>query len=96
MAKLDAIQLQIGLPLNIDQITGQNKFEGQCHIPKIVAKMAILWPKIASATLAKLHLLVLDFGFWATTKNYAQIFGTCPGHHGQLISQNCVLPKIRV
>ena len=33
MAKLDAIQLQIGLPLNIDQITGKNKVEGQCHIP---------------------------------------------------------------
>ena len=48
IAKLDAIQLQIGLPLNIDQITGQNKFEGQRHIPKNVAKMAILWPKIAS------------------------------------------------
>ena len=28
--------------------------------------------------------------------NYPQIVGTCPGHPGQLISQNCVLPKIRV
>ena len=51
MAKLDAIQLLIDLPLNIDPNAGQNKFEG--HIPKNVAKMAILWPKIASATLAR-------------------------------------------
>ena len=29
------------------------------------------------------------------TQNYSQIIGTCPGHHGQLISQNCVLTKIR-
>ena len=29
------------------------------------------------------------------TRNYSQIIGTCPGHHGQLISQNCVLTKIR-
>ena len=31
--------------------TRQNKFEG--HISKNVAKMAILWPKIASATVAR-------------------------------------------
>ena len=30
------------------------------------------------------------------TQNYPQIVGTCPGHHSQLISQNFVLPKIRV
>ena len=29
------------------------------------------------------------------TQNYSQITGICPGHHGQLISQNCVLTKIR-
>ena len=29
------------------------------------------------------------------TQNYSQIIDTCPGHHGQLISQNCVLTKIR-
>ena len=29
------------------------------------------------------------------TQNYPQIVGTCPGHHGQLISQNCVFTKIR-
>ena len=29
------------------------------------------------------------------TQNYSQIIGTCPGHHGLLISQNCVLTKIR-
>ena len=29
------------------------------------------------------------------TQNYSQIIGTCPGHHGQLISQNCVVTKIR-
>ena len=29
------------------------------------------------------------------TKNYPQVVGTCSGHHGQLISQNCVLKKIR-
>ena len=29
------------------------------------------------------------------TKNYPQVVGTCSGHHGQLISQNCVLIKIR-
>ena len=28
-------------------------------------------------------------------KNYPQVVGTCSGHHGQLISQNCVLTKIR-
>ena len=56
---------------------------------------------------AKLYLLALDFGFWAPfllqgltwamlylwTQNYPQILGICPG---QLISQNCVLTKIRV
>ena len=29
------------------------------------------------------------------TKNYPQVVGTCSGHHGQLISQNCVPTKIR-
>ena len=29
------------------------------------------------------------------TQNYPQVVGTCPGHHGQLMSQNCVLTKIR-
>ena len=29
------------------------------------------------------------------TQNYPQVVGTCPGHHGQLISQNCVLTKTR-
>ena len=57
----------------------------------------------------KLYLLVLCIGFlapfllrgltWAMlyvwTKNYPQVVGTCSGHHGQLISQNCVLTKIR-
>ena len=57
----------------------------------------------------KLYLLVLYIGFlapfllrgltWAMlyvwTKNYPQVVGTCSGHHGQLISQNCVLTKIR-
>ena len=50
MAKLDAIQLYISLPLNIDPNAGQNEFKG--HISKNVAKMAILLPKVASATLA--------------------------------------------
>ena len=27
------------------------------------------------------------------TQNYSQIIGTCPGHYGKLISQNCVLKK---
>ena len=58
---------------------------------------------------AKLHLLALEFGFWGPfllqgltwamlylwTQNYSQIIGTCPGHHGQFISQNYVLTKIR-
>ena len=58
---------------------------------------------------AKLYLFVLYIGFlapfllrgltWAMlyvwTKNYPQVVGTCSGHHGQLISQNCVLTKIR-
>ena len=58
---------------------------------------------------SKLYLLVLYIGFlapfllrgltWAMlyvwTKNYPQVVGTCSGHHGQLISQNCVLTKIR-
>ena len=57
----------------------------------------------------KLYLLVLYIGFlapfllrgltWAMlyvwTKNYPQVVGTCSGHHGQLISQNCVPTKIR-
>ena len=38
-------------PFNIDQNVWQNKFKG--HISKNVAKMAILWPKKASATLAR-------------------------------------------
>ena len=49
-AELDVIQLKIGLPLNIDPNGGQNKFGG--HISKIVAKMTILSPKIASAASA--------------------------------------------
>ena len=58
---------------------------------------------------SKLYLLVLYIGFlapfllrgltWAMlyvwTKNYPQVVGTCSGNHGQLISQNCVLTKIR-
>ena len=58
---------------------------------------------------SKLYLLVLYIVFlapfllrgltWAMlyvwTKNYPQVVGTCSGHHGQLISQNCVLTKIR-
>ena len=49
---------------------------------------------------SKLYLLVLYIGFLAPflyvwTKNYPQVVGTCSGHHGQLISQNCVLTKIR-
>ena len=44
IAKLDAIQLYVGLLLNIDPNEGQNKIEG--HISKNVAKMAILWPEI--------------------------------------------------
>ena len=57
----------------------------------------------------KLYLLVLYIGFlapfllrgltWAMlyvwTKNYPQVVGTCSGHHGQLISKNCVPTKIR-
>ena len=58
---------------------------------------------------SKLYLLVSYIGFlapfllrgltWAMfyvwTKNYPQVVGTCSAHHGQLISQNCVLTKIR-
>ena len=44
IAKLDVIQLFIGLPHNIDPNEGQNKFEG--HIIKNVAKLAISWSKI--------------------------------------------------
>ena len=29
------------------------------------------------------------------TQNYPRIVGTCPGHHGQLMSQNCIFTKIR-
>ena len=61
MAKLDAIQLKIGLPLNIDPNVGQNKFEG--HISKNVSKMAISWPKIASATLACTLGMVITWPF---------------------------------
>ena len=59
--------------------------------------------------MTKLYLLVLYIVFlapfllrgltWAMlyvwTKNYPQVVGTCSGHHGQLISQNCVPTKIR-
>ena len=58
---------------------------------------------------SKLYLLVSYIGllapfllrgltwamFYVWTKNYPQVVGTCSGHHGQLISQNCVLTKIR-
>ena len=36
-----------------------------------------------------------NVALYVWTKNYPQVVGTCSGHHGQLISQNCVLTKIR-
>ena len=50
--------MQFSYKLVCPSILIQNKLEG--HISKSVAKIAILWPKIA-----KLYLLALDFGFWA-------------------------------
>ena len=44
MVNLGPLDLQLGLPLNINVIDGQNKFE--VHIPKNVAKMASFRPKI--------------------------------------------------
>ena len=63
----------------------------------------IEWNQILSS-ISLFHILV--FGpifapsltwamFYVWTKNYPQVVGTCSGHHGQLISQNCVLTKIR-
>ena len=49
----------------------------------------VFWPHFCSGrglTWAMLYV-------W--TKNYPQVVGRCSGHHGQLISQNCVLTKIR-
>ena len=48
----------------------------------------VFWPHFCSRGLTCAMLYV-----W--TKNYPQVVGTCSGHHGQLISQNCVVTKIR-
>ena len=64
----------------------------------------IEWNKILSS-ISLFYILVFWPHFllrgltWAMlyvwTLNYPQVVGTCSGHHGQLISQNCVLTKIR-
>ena len=50
----------------------------------------VFWPHFCSEAS---HGQCCTYGIW--TKNYPQVVGTCSGHHGQLISQNCVLTKIR-
>ena len=60
----------------------------------------IEWYKVLSS-ISLFYILVFLAPFllrgltWAMlyvwTKNYPQVVGTCSGHHGQLISQNCVL-----
>ena len=46
--------------------------------------------------LAPFLLRGLTWAFlYVRTQNYPQVVGTCPGHHGQPMSQNCVLTKIR-
>ena len=67
---------------------------GQCCLYTrypIVARRA--WPtgRVRRASKGILHTTML----YVSTKNYPQVVGTCSGHHGQLISQNCVLTKIR-
>ena len=55
----------------------------------------IEWNKILSS-ISLFYILVFWPHFCSVwTKNYPQVVGTCSGHHGQLISQNCVLTKIR-
>ena len=54
----------------------------------------IEWNKILSS-ISLFYILVFWLHFCSETKNYPQVVGTCFGHHGQLISQNCVLKKIR-
>ena len=44
MANLGLIDFKHGLYIKVNVNAGQNKFE--VHISKIVAKMAVLWPKI--------------------------------------------------
>ena len=50
----------------------------------------VFWPHFCSEAS---HGQCCNLYVW--TKNYPQVVGTCSGHHGQLISQNCVLTKIR-
>ena len=61
----------------------------------------IEWNKKLSST-SLLEMLILGPVFAprpqmgnVVPQNYPQIVSTCPGHHGQLISQNCVLKKVR-
>ena len=60
----------------------------------------IEWNKKLSSIISKINSLyfgfrapfllqVLAWAMYLWTQNYPQIVGTCPGHHGQLISQNC-------
>ena len=55
MAKLDAIQLYIGLPLNIDPNERKNKFE--CHISKKCGQNSHL---MASASLSIFHPILTN------------------------------------
>ena len=57
----------------------------------------IEWNKtLSSISLIKILVFGPHFCSKASHGQYCtQIVGTCPGHHGQLISQNCVLTKIR-
>ena len=48
----------------------------------------VFWPHFCSEAA---HGQCCTYGLKTTLK----LFGTCSGHHGQLISQNCVLTKIR-
>ena len=109
--KFEVNQTQIGhsIPKKLQKLTkvaiSQNPILPKCHSPKSLLLLHFsmnlsetfridvnmdfepkIEPKIQGLTWAMLYL-------W--TQNYSQIIGTCPGHHGQLISQNFVLTKIR-
>ena len=62
MADLGLIDSKLGLYIKINVNNGQNKFE--VHISKNVAKMAILWPKKASATLARALPMAITWPFF--------------------------------
>ena len=73
---------------------------GQRHTKMTNSLRRIEWNKKLSSISLLLYIgflapFLLRGLTWALlyvwTQNYPQVVGTCPGHHGQLMSQNCVL-----